>query len=249
LRSERTANLIAGAAVAILLSAACYLLFTRLIPGSNWDGITANRTLLLQGWLATLAISSSALFISVTLAIGLVAGLRCGLPPVALTCRAYIEIVRGTPLLVQLFLGFYVFADALGLQDRHVAGTILLATFAAAYLAEIFRGGVESIGQSQIQAARAVGFDLHQTYRYVVIPQAVRRVLPATAGQLASLVKDSSLLSVLGISEFTRAAEVINTRTYATFEAYIPVALGYLALTIPISLIAAKLERRFRFET
>ena len=245
----RQANLIAGAAVAILLSAACYLLFTRLIPGSNWDGIITNRALLVQGWMATLAISSSALVISVSLAIALVAGLRSGLPPVALTCRSYIEIVRGTPLLVQLFIGFYVFADALGLQNRHIAGTILLAMFAAAYLAEIFRGGVESIGQSQIQAARAVGFDLRQTYRYVVIPQAVRRVLPATAGQLASLVKDSSLLSVLGISEFTRAAEVINTRTYATFEAYIPVALGYLALTIPISLIAASLERRFRFET
>lgn len=249
MRSKRTANLVASAGVAILLSAACYLLFTRLIPGSNWEGITANRALLVQGWLATLAISSSALVISITLAILLVVGLRSRLPPVALSCRAYIEIVRGTPLLVQLFIGFYVFADALGLQDRHVAGTILLAMFAAAYLAEIFRGGVESIGQSQIQASRAVGFDLRQTYRYVVIPQAIRRVLPATAGQLASLVKDSSLLSVLGISEFTRAAEVINTRTYATFEAYIPVAIGYLALTVPISLIAAKLERRFRFET
>lgn len=247
--SKRTANLIAGAGVAILLTAACYLLFTRLIPGSNWDGITTNRALLFQGWLTTLAISSAALVLSITLAILLVVGLRCGLPPLALTCRAYIEIVRGTPLLVQLFIGFYVFADALGLQDRHVAGTILLAMFSAAYLAEIFRGGVESIGQSQVQAARAVGFDIRQTYRYVVIPQAVRRVLPATAGQLASLVKDSSLLSVLGISEFTRAAEVINTRTYATFEAYIPVALGYLALTIPISLVAANLERRFRFET
>lgn len=249
MRSDRTANLIAGVAVAIVLSAMCYLLFSRLIPGSNWEGISTNRNLLIQGWFATLAISTSALAISVTLAILLVAGQRSGLRPIALTCRVYIETVRGTPLLVQLFIGFYVFADALGLQNRHVAGTILLAMFAAAYLAEIFRSGIESIGRSQVQAARAVGFDCQQAYRYVIIPQAVRRVLPATAGQLASLVKDSSLLSVLGISEFTRAAEVINTRTYATFEAYIPVALGYLAITIPISLVAAKLERRFRYET
>ena len=71
----------------------------------------------------------------------------------------------------------------------------------------------------------------------------------ATAGQLASLVKDSSLLSVLAVNEFTKAADTINSKTYATFEAYIPIAFGYLALTIPISLVAARLERRFRFET
>jgi len=248
-KSARSANLLAGAAVAILLSATCYLLYVRLIPGSNWEGIRANRGLLVAGWLTTLAISSCALLLSVSCAILLVTGLRCGLLPIAAVCRSYIEIVRGTPLLVQLFIGFYVFADALGLQHRYVAGTILLALFAAAYLAEIFRGGVESIGQSQVQAARAVGFDTLQAYRHVIIPQAIRRVLPATAGQLASLVKDSSLLSVLAVNEFSKAADTINARTYSTFESYIPVALGYLALTVPISLLAAKLERRFRYET
>jgi polar amino acid transport system permease protein len=249
LKSNRSANLISAAVIVALLSALSYLLFTRLVPNSNWGGIAANSTLLTRGWLATLGISTAALILSITIAVILVIGLRGGLRPIALTCRCYIEIVRGTPLLVQLFIGFYVFADALGLQDRYIAGTILLAMFAAAYLAEIFRGGIESIGQSQFQAANAVGFDTAQTYRYVIIPQAIRRVLPATAGQLASLVKDSSLLSVLAVNEFTKAADTINSKTYATFEAYIPVAIGYLALTIPISLIAARLERRFRYET
>jgi polar amino acid transport system permease protein len=249
LKPKRSANLLSGAAVVALLSALCYLLFTRLVPNSNWGGIVANSNLLLRGWLATLAISIAALVLSVTAGMLLVTGLRSGLRPVSLTCRSYIELVRGTPLLVQLFIGFYVFADALGLQDRYVAGTILLAMFSAAYLAEIFRGGIESIGLSQFQAARAVGFDTLQTYRFVIIPQAIRRVLPATAGQLASLVKDSSLLSVLAVNEFTKAADTINSKTFATFEAYVPIAFGYLALTIPISLIAAKLERRFRYET
>ena len=249
MKSTRAANLISGALVVVLLSACCYLLFSRLIPNSNWEGIQANRQLLIRGWLATLAISSAALVLSVSLGILLVTGLRSPLRPVSIVCRAYIELVRGTPLLVQLFIGFYVLADALGVQDRYLAGTVLLAMFAAAYLAEIFRGGVESIGQSQVQAARAVGFDTLQTYRFVIVPQTIRRVLPATAGQLASLVKDSSLLSVLAVNEFTKAADTINARTYATFEAYIPVAIGYLALTIPISLVAARLERRFRYET
>lgn len=249
MKPKRSANLISGALVLALVSGLCYLLFTRLIPNSNWDGIVDNRQLLLRGWVTTLAISSAALVLSISVGVLLVCGLRCGLKPITIACRSYIEIVRGTPLLVQLFIGFYVFADALGLQDRYLAGTILLSLFAAAYLAEIFRGGVESIGASQFQAARAVGFDTLQTYRHVIIPQAVRRVLPATAGQLASLVKDSSLLSVLAVNEFTKAADTINSKTYATFEAYIPIAFGYLALTIPISLIAARLERRFRYET
>ena len=249
MKPTRSANLISGALVLALLSGLCYLLFTRLVPNSNWDGIVDNRQLLLRGWATTLAISSAALVLSITVGILLVCGLRSGLKPVTIACRSYIEIVRGTPLLVQLFIGFYVFADALGLEDRYLAGTILLSLFAAAYLAEIFRGGIESIGASQFQAARAVGFDTVQTYRHIIIPQAVRRVLPATAGQLASLVKDSSLLSVLAVNEFTKAADTINSKTYATFEAYIPIAFGYLALTIPISLIAARLERRFRFET
>ena len=245
----RSANLVSGVLLLLLLSGACYLLFVRLIPNSNWDGIADNYQLLVRGWLATLAISSAALLSSVTIGALLVCGLRSGLTPVRIACRSYIEIIRGTPLLVQLFIGFYVFADALGLEDRYLAGTLLLSLFAAAYLAEIFRGGIESIGASQFQAARAVGFDRVQVYRFVVIPQAVRRVLPATAGQLASLVKDSSLLSVLAVNEFTKAAEIINSKTYATFEAYIPIALGYLALTIPISLAAAHLERRFRYDT
>ena len=198
MNTTRSANLIAGVVVVLGLSALCYLLFSRLVPGSDWDGIIANRQLLINGWLVTVTISAAALAVSVTLGILLVCGLRCGLRPIAIACRCYIELVRGTPLLVQLFIGFYVLADAVGLQDRHVAGTLLLACFAAAYLAEIFRGGIESIGGSQFLAASAVGFDTRQTYRHVIVPQTIRRVLPATAGQLSSLVKDSSLLSVLG---------------------------------------------------
>jgi len=247
--SRLSVNILAWAIVGILVSGLSYLLFIKLIPDGNWEGVSTYRNLLIRGWLVTLGVSFGALVVSIALAALLVAGLRSRLTALVFACRCYIEIVRGTPLLVQLFIGFYIVLNALHLENRFIAGTILLAFFAGAYLAEIFRGGIESIANSQIQAARAVGFDTFQIYRFVIIPQAIRRVLPATAGQLASLVKDSSLLSVLAVSEFTKAADTINARTYATFEAYIPVAFGYLALTIPISLIAARLERRFRYES
>jgi polar amino acid transport system permease protein len=134
-------------------------------------------------------------------------------------------------------------------HNKFWIGVVLLALFAAAYLSEIFRAGIESIPKSQLESARAVGFTSAQTYRYVVIPQAMRRVLPATAGQFANLIKDSSLLYVIGLGELTMQAKEAHAATYATFESYIPMALGYLILTLPISFWTRSLEERFRYET
>jgi polar amino acid transport system permease protein len=128
-------------------------------------------------------------------------------------------------------------------------GVVLLASFEAAYLAEIFRGALESIGRSQRESARAVGFDTWQMYRYVLIPQALRRALPATAGEMVSLVKNSSLLSVLGIEELTQMTRLINSRSYTALEGFIPLALAYLCLTLPLTWWAQRLERRFAYET
>jgi polar amino acid transport system permease protein len=125
----------------------------------------------------------------------------------------------------------------------------LLASFAGAYIGEILRGGIESIDRAQIESARAVGFDRWQVYRYVVFPQAIRRVIPALAGQLVSLVKDSSLLSVIGIGELTQEIRIFNAATYNSFEGFIPLAAGYLILTIPISIGARALERRMQYES
>jgi polar amino acid transport system permease protein len=151
-------------------------------------------------------------------------------------------------LLVQLLIGFYVVASAVGLENRYVAGVLVLALFAGAYMAEIFRGGLDAIPRAQIDSARAIGLTPTQTLRLVVLPQAVRLVLPAVAGQLVSLVKDSSLLSVIAISEFTLAAQEVNSFTYSTLESYLPLAFGYLALTLPLAALARILERRFRYE-
>jgi polar amino acid transport system permease protein len=215
----------------------------------RWSAIYPYRALLLQGWLTTVGISVAALVLSAV--IGLLSALarRSRLLPLRYLAGIYVELVRGTPLLVQILIFFYVVADAFGVSNRYVVGVLTLAFFSGAYISEIIRAGIESIGQSQLESARAIGLTRAQTYRYVIFPQALRQTLPPLAGQFVSLVKDSSLLSIISISEFTWNAESISALTYSTLESYLPLAAGYLILTLPISLWTRRLEKRHSFET
>jgi len=235
--------------VVALVIAAVVVAFSRVDYAWNWSAVWDYRQKFAQGWLVTVAMSLAALVMSTF--IGGVAAimLRSRNPLVEATARTYVELIRGTPLLVQLLIGFYVVATAIGLENRYVAGALLLSLFSGAYMAEIMRGGLDAIPRGQIDSARAIGLTPWQTLRLVVFPQAVRLVLPPVAGQLVSLVKDSSLLSVIAISEFTLAAQEVNSFTYSTLESYVPLAAGYLLLTLPLSAFSRWLERHFLYET
>ncbi len=215
----------------------------------DWGAVFPYWRKFVSGWRVTVQISAAALVLST--AIGLVFALarRSRILPVRYFSRLYVELIRGTPLLVQLLISFYIVANGFGVQNRYVVGVVALALFSGAYISEIIRAGIESVGASQLESARAIGLTLAQTYRHVVFPQAIRQMMPPLAGQFASLVKDSSLLSVLGISEFMLSGQEVSSFTYATFEAYIPLAFGYLIITLPISLWIQAMERRHRFET
>jgi polar amino acid transport system permease protein len=113
----------------------------------------------------------------------------------------------------------------------------------------MIRAGIDNISATQLDSARAIGLTPFQSYRFVIFPQAFRQTIPPLAGQFASIIKDSSLLSVIGISELTNNAQQINSATYSTLESYLPLAIGYLILTLPISLWSKHLERKFRYET
>ena len=202
----------------------------------------------LRGWLVTIGLSLAALVLSALVGLLAAMGLASRFRLVEALARVYVELVRGTPLLVQLLVGFYVVAYAVGLENRYVVGVLVLALFSGAYMAEIFRAGLASIPAGQRDAARAIGLTPWQSLRLVILPQAVRLVLPPVAGQLVSLVKDSSLLSVIAVSEFTLAAQQVNSLTYSTLECYLPLAAGYLLLTLPLSALARHLERRFAWE-
>lgn len=242
-------NVAVGLVIAGGVITLCYLVYMKTAYRMQWDLAWASRVLFVRGWLMTVGVSMASLVLSTLIGVALVAGQRSGLSSLRIACQTFVEIIRSTPLLVQLLVGFYIVAPVLGLQSEVWSGVLILSCFAGAYLAEIFRGGIESIGKSQFEAARAVGFDRWQIYRFVIIPQTVRRVMPGVAGTFVNLIKDSSLLSVIGVSEFTRQVESFSTRHMATLEGYLPLAAGYLMLTLPITWWARSLERRFGYES
>jgi len=236
--------------VLALLVAGCGWAFTRLDMTWNWGVVWDYRQAFWKGWWTTVGIAIAALVVSCLIGLSAAIMLRSRWPLVEAAARVYVELIRGTPLLVQLLVGWYVIAAALrvGTDYRGAVGVLVLALFSGAYMAEIFRGGLDAIPRAQVDSARAIGLTPWQTFRLVVLPQAVRIVLPSVAGQLVSLVKDSSLLSILSIGEFTFAARNVNSATYSTLESYLPLAVGYLALTLPLSALSRWLERRFRYE-
>ncbi len=233
--------------VLFLLGLASWWIFAAELAG--WERVWPYRETFWKGWLLTLKLSLAALCLSIF--IGLTAALarKASFLPLRSLAAIYVETVRGMPLLVVILVFYYVVAYKIHLENRFVSSVFILSLFSGAYLAEIFRAGIESVGQSQWESARAIGLTRLQTACFVVLPQALRHVLPPLAGQFASLIKDSSLLSIIAIQEFTLAAEQVNSATFANLESFFPLAIGYLILTLPMSLICKMLERKFRYET
>ena len=181
--------------------------------------------------------------------IGLVIGVVTGLCRVSqnLTLRqlsvTYIELIRGTPLLVQLFI-FYFFLGTVLDVGRLASGICALGIFAGAYVAEIIRAGIQSIPKGQMEAARSLGMNVAQAMIYIILPQAFKRTLPPLAGQFISLIKDSSLVSVIAITDLTKSGREVITSTFAVFEIWFVVAFLYLILTFSLSQVVAWVERR-----
>lgn len=202
---------------------------------------------LLVGALATLRIT--ALSIAVGLVIGLGAGLARVWPNSFLRSisSAYIELIRGTPLLVQIFL-VYFGLPALGLNlDPFVAGVLAMGINSGAYVGEIVRGGIESIARGQMEAALSLGMSWWQSMYYVVLPQALFRILPSLGNEFIALLKDSSLVSTIAIAELTRTGQIIITRTFKSFEIWVGVALFYFIMTYAISRAVRYSEKRMRY--
>ncbi len=181
--------------------------------------------------------------------LGLIIGVITGLCRVSqnLTLRqlsiTYIEIIRGTPLLVQLFI-FYFFIGTVFNIGRIPCGIGALGIFAGAYVAEIIRAGIQSISKGQMEAARSLGMNVPQAMVYIILPQAFKRTLPPLAGQFISLIKDSSLVSVIAITDLTKSGREVITSTFAVFEIWFIVAFLYLILTFSLSQVVAWIERR-----
>lgn len=157
--------------------------------------------------------------------------------------KFYVDCIRGTPLIMQIYLFFYIIGSALEIQNRFIAGVIILSIFEGAYISEILRGSLESIDKGQIEIAKSIGYTKTQIYRYIVFPQLLKRTLPALTGQFASIIKDSSLLSVIAVIELTQTMREISSTNFRLFECYIVLGLLYLILTMPLKFISKKLEK------
>jgi polar amino acid transport system permease protein len=198
---------------------------------------------LLVGLWNTLWISAAASIFGMI--IGLITGLSrvSNNPTLRSLSITYIELIRGTPLLVQIFI-FYFFLGTVLDISRIVAGISALAVFAGAYVAEIIRAGIQSIPKGQMEAARSLGMNVPQAMIHIILPQAFKRTLPPLAGQFISLIKDSSLVSIIAITDLTKSGREVITSTFATFEIWFVVAFLYLMLTSVLSQVAAWVERR-----
>ena len=202
---------------------------------------------LLGGLWLTVALMLGALAIGLVLGLALAGARMSGHAPLRLLATAYIMFLRGGPLLVTILIlcfglpgiiGRYVDIPLLGLA------TAALGLCYSAYLAEVFRAGIESVDEGQREAARALGLSGRQTLQHVILPQATRNVLPALVNQAVALLKDTSLVSFIGAQELTQRARLEVAATYKTFEVYGMLACVYFALTISLSQLARALERR-----
>lgn len=186
-------------------------------------------------------------FISLIFAV--ILGLIFGLMRVSknLTIRnlaiTYVELIRGTPLLVQIFIVYFFIGTVLDFE-RFTAGVVALSVFTGAYVAEIVRAGIQAIPSGQMEAARSLGMTYPKAMRYVILPQALKRTLPPLAGQFINLIKDSSLVSVISITDLTKAGREVVSGSFAPFEVWFTVAALYLVVTGTLSWAIQRLEKR-----
>ena len=197
---------------------------------------------LAKGTAVTIEISLWAMIIALSLGL-FVAILRLS-PSVAgrTVAKIYLELVRGTPLLVQLYLFYFVLSPVLDI-GRTWTGILALASFEGAFASEIVRAGILSVPKGQWEAAQALGLTVRHIYRFVVLPQALPLMIPPLAGVLVSLVKDSAIVSVIAIFDLTNEGRNIISDTFMSFEIWFTIALIYLAITLSLTACIRRLER------
>ena len=215
----------------------------------NFELMAQAMPLLLMGAGVTVQITA------LSVLIGIIIGLFVGIARIStyrvihLIAAVYVDFLRGTPLLVQIFLVYFALPVVTGQRiDPFLAAIAACSINSSAYVAEIFRAGIQSIDAGQMEAGRSLGMTWTQTMRFIIVPQAARRVIPPLGNEFIALLKDSSLVSVIGFEELTRRGQLIIARTYASLEIWLCVAIIYLIMTVSISRLVSWLERRYQID-
>ena len=186
-----------------------------------------------------------------SVAIGFFIGLFVGIARTSqfkilrIMAAVYADCIRGTPLLVQIFLIYFALPMAIGQRvEPFIAAVAACGINSGAYVSEIFRAGIQAIDVGQMEAGRSLGLTWWQTMRFIILPQAFKNILPPLGNEFIAMLKDSSLVSVIGFEELTRRGQLIIAQTYGSFEIWMTVAVLYLIMTMAISRIVAFLEKR-----
>ena len=167
--------------------------------------------------------------------------------PLRLIAKVYVDFIRGTPLLVQIFIIYFALPVVIGHRiDPFFAAVAACSINSGAYVAEIFRAGIQSIDIGQMRAGLSLGMNWTMTMRYIILPQAFKRIIPPLGNEFIAMLKDSSLVSVIGFEELTRSGQLIIAETYGSLEIWSAVAIIYLVMTLTITRIVSVLEKKFR---
>jgi len=210
----------------------------------NWSVIPEYFWFLMAGALLTVLIAA------ISIALGFAGGILIGMGRISnnffihgiTTC--YVEAFRGTPLLIQIFLIFFGLPSVGIYFDPIPAGILALSLNSAAYQAEIFRGGVQSISKGQMEASRAMGMSYNQTLFNVIIPQGLRNALPAYTNEFITMIKDSSLVSIIGVMELTQRGRIVIGYTFQPFVVFIFLAIMYFIMTYTTSRLLRQIEKK-----
>ena len=207
-----------------------------------------------QGLVTTVSLSALTVFFGFILALLLALMRMSKIAPLRWVATAYVEVIRATPLMVQLFLVYFVILADVRLPgfklfgfirfERFIPGVIALCLNSGAYLSEIIRSGIQSIDMGQTEAARSLGMTPVQNMRYIVLPQAIKNILPAIANEFVTIIKESSICWTIGVQEIMSAVNSVKSATFRISEALVVAAVVYFCLTFPTSKIIEYFERK-----
>lgn len=213
----------------------------------RWDIVWRSFPYLLVGVQTTLLLTVLSVGAGVVLGTALALLRLSGVRLLQRASSAYVDLFRGTPLLAQILFVFYGLPQVLGFPLSSLAAALLaLSLNSSAYIAEIVRAGIQSVEKGQIEAAQSTGLSPAQTVRFIVLPQAFRRIVPPLGNEFIAMLKDSSLVSVIALEELMQRGRLLGSRTFRYFEVLLAVTLMYLVMTKLVSYGVAWVERRMR---
>ena len=203
--------------------------------------------LFVEGLKVTIEISFVAVIIGVIIGLAIALFKLSGVKILSFIATLYIQIIRGTPVIVQLFIIYYSTYPLFGFNiPPYIAAIIAFGFNSGAYVAEIIRAGIQAVDYGQMEAGRSLGMTYGRVMRHIIIPQGIKNILPALGNEFIVLLKETSVVSIIGTADLVRQADIIRAATYSSFEPYIIIAIIYLILVLGLSSVMDKVERRLK---